>query len=243
MESLRSQMEQQCRKNADDISKYKAHISDLTSRYWDVGEKLLAETQEKQLALKELERFKGQPQHQQSKMKLKQQVEATTMEVTQSRHKTARWEIFIFIFMWTLWILLSEFIIILSRVIKKTRFWGNQLLFHFLNLHVEKKLEKAVACMIIFNTASTMTNLSLNSQNPFKNKLIATNQVSKIYKCICRQLLEYGQPVLFNCNNPAKENIRIAETTALRRLTKIRHPNNPLHNPSNALLSAKFARS
>ena len=49
---------------------------------------------------------------------------------------------------------------------KKTRFWGNQLLFHFLNLHVEKKiLAKAVACTMIFNTASTMTNLSLNRQN------------------------------------------------------------------------------
>ena len=40
------------------------------------------------------------------------------------------------------------------------------MLFHFLNLHVDKKtLAKAVACTMIFNTASTMTNLSLNSQN------------------------------------------------------------------------------
>ena len=40
------------------------------------------------------------------------------------------------------------------------------MLFDFLNLYVEKKiLVKAVACMMIFNTASTMTNLSLNSQN------------------------------------------------------------------------------
>ena len=52
-------------------------------------------------------------------------------------------------------------------------------------------------------------------------------------------LLEYGHPILLNCNNPAKENIRIAETTALRRLTKITHPNNPLHNPLNILLYAK----
>ena len=29
----------------------------------------------------------------------------------------------------------------------------------------KKRLENAVACTIIFNTASTMTNLSLNSQN------------------------------------------------------------------------------
>ena len=40
------------------------------------------------------------------------------------------------------------------------------MLFDFLNLHAEKKtLAKAVACTMIFNTASTMTNLSLNSQN------------------------------------------------------------------------------
>ena len=38
--------------------------------------------------------------------------------------------------------------------------------FHFLNLYVEKKrLAKAVACTMIFNTASTMTNLPLNRQN------------------------------------------------------------------------------
>ena len=43
---------------------------------------------------------------------------------------------------------------------------GNQLLFHFLNFYVEKKtFAKAVACTMIFNTASWMTNLSLNSQN------------------------------------------------------------------------------
>ena len=40
------------------------------------------------------------------------------------------------------------------------------MLFDFLNLYVEKKtLAKAVACTMIFNTASTMTNLALNSQN------------------------------------------------------------------------------
>ena len=49
---------------------------------------------------------------------------------------------------------------------KKAQFWGNLLLFDFLNLYVEKKtLAKAVACTMIFNTASAMTNLSLNSQN------------------------------------------------------------------------------
>ena len=40
------------------------------------------------------------------------------------------------------------------------------MLFDFSNLYVEEKtLAKAMACTMIFNTASTMTNLSLNSQN------------------------------------------------------------------------------
>ena len=40
------------------------------------------------------------------------------------------------------------------------------MLFYFLNLYVEKiTLPKVVVCTMIFNTASTMTNLSLNSQN------------------------------------------------------------------------------
>ena len=40
------------------------------------------------------------------------------------------------------------------------------MLFDFLNLYIEKKtLAKAVACTTIFNTASTMTNSSVNSRN------------------------------------------------------------------------------
>ena len=46
-----------------------------------------------------------------------------------------------------------------TRVVQKTQFLGNQLLFYFLNLYVEKKtLTKAVACTMIFNNASTMKN-------------------------------------------------------------------------------------
>ena len=49
--------------------------------------------------------------------------------------------------------------------LKKTR-WDNQLLFHFWNFYVEKMiLAKAVAYTIVFNTASTITNLFLNSQD------------------------------------------------------------------------------
>ena len=57
-----------------------------------------------------------------------------------------------------------------TRVVKKTWFWGNQLLFEFLILYVERKhLAKAVAFTMIINTASTMTNSSLSSK---KNRLL-----------------------------------------------------------------------
>lgn len=77
VEVLRGQMEQQCRKYTEDIAKYKAHISDLSSRYWDVGEKLLAETQEKQAVLQQLQQ-------------LKEQQQGAIAEASQSRQKTAR---------------------------------------------------------------------------------------------------------------------------------------------------------
>lgn len=83
MESLKIQTEQQCRKYAEDIAKYKAHISDLSSRYWDVGEKLLAESQEKQVALQEIQKLKELRQHQDANAEIREQV-------VHSRQKTAR---------------------------------------------------------------------------------------------------------------------------------------------------------
>lgn len=56
---------------------------------------------------------------------------------------------------------------------------------------------------------------------------------------ICRPLLEYANVLLLNCKNPAKNNIEVAERSSLRIITKIRHPNNPIHNPSNTLLYEK----
>lgn len=48
--------------------------------------------------------------------------------------------------------------------------------------------------------------------------------------------MEYGHPILLNCRRPAQNNIQIAERTSLRKITKIRHPDNPLHNPPNEML-------
>ena len=85
-----------------------------------------------------------------------------------------------------------------TRVVKKTRFWGNQLLFHFLNLYVEKKtLAKAVAFTMIFNTVSTMTNLSLNSQN-------------RLFSCS-----EVGLLIRFLLFHPIKISFMIPEACAI----------------------------
>ncbi|XP_050518402.1 uncharacterized protein LOC126892762 [Diabrotica virgifera virgifera] len=49
-------------------------------------------------------------------------------------------------------------------------------------------------------------------------------------------MLEYGSAIFYNSKGPAKNNIKVAETTSLRQITRMRHPDNPLHNPSNRML-------
>lgn len=56
---------------------------------------------------------------------------------------------------------------------------------------------------------------------------------------ICRPMLEYGSTIFYNSKGPAKNNIKVAETTSLRQITRMRHPDNPLHNPSNRMLYEK----
>ncbi|XP_044764200.1 uncharacterized protein LOC123320825 [Coccinella septempunctata] len=53
---------------------------------------------------------------------------------------------------------------------------------------------------------------------------------------ICRPLLEYGHTIFQNTSESTLKNLEVAERTCLRKITKIRHPNNPLHNPPNQLL-------
>lgn len=70
----------------------------------------------------------------------------------------------------------------------------------------------------------------------YKNEGISKKTAAHIYKSICRPILEYGHPLFLNVRKPAIKNINVAETSALRIITKYRHPTNPLHNPPNALL-------
>lgn len=70
----------------------------------------------------------------------------------------------------------------------------------------------------------------------YKDKGISKKTAAHIYKTICRPLLEYMHPMYLNCRRPALKNIEVGETSSVRIITKVRHPNNPLHNPSNAFL-------
>lgn len=73
----------------------------------------------------------------------------------------------------------------------------------------------------------------------YKNKGINISVASKIYKSICRPMIEYGHTLYLNCRKTALKNIQVAETSSLRVITKIRHPANPLYHPSNELLYNK----
>lgn len=68
---------------------------------------------------------------------------------------------------------------------------------------------------------------------------ISPTTAGKIYKSICRPIIEYAHPILMNCRKGVMKTLQTSETAALRYLTKMRHPENPLHNPPNTLLYSR----
>lgn len=48
LNAQKQKMEEMCRKHAEEIKKYKDHVTKLSSEFWDVGEKLLVEKQQKE---------------------------------------------------------------------------------------------------------------------------------------------------------------------------------------------------
>ncbi|XP_076291563.1 mushroom body defect isoform X2 [Lasioglossum baleicum] len=68
LELLQRKMGVQCRKQADELSQYKAHVATMSSQLWDVGEKLLSERQEKEKLQKQLNELKAKCQHMDQKM-------------------------------------------------------------------------------------------------------------------------------------------------------------------------------
>ena len=75
----------------------------------------------------------------------------------------------------------------------------------------------------------------------YKNEGISTQNAAKIYKSICRPLLEFGHTLYLNCRKYIRKTIQVAETSALRVITKIRHPRNPMHKPSKTMKSIFFS--
>ncbi|RLU22505.1 hypothetical protein DMN91_004783 [Ooceraea biroi] len=84
-EKLQTQMEAMCQKQREELNRYKAHVSDLSSQLWNVGEKLLIEQQQKQEALQRLKEL-------QSKLK-KDEVDQPVSIISRKICKTERQEI------------------------------------------------------------------------------------------------------------------------------------------------------
>uniref|UniRef100_A0A6P7H843 Uncharacterized protein LOC114348361 n=1 Tax=Diabrotica virgifera virgifera TaxID=50390 RepID=A0A6P7H843_DIAVI len=103
----------------------------------------------------------------------------------------------------------------------------------YLGIEIDNKLKfnhhTAVIKRKIVTRAKHFRNLT------YKNEGIAIETAANIYKMICRPMLEYGSAIFYNSKGPAKNNIKVAETTSLRQITRMRHPDNPLHNPSNRM--------
>ena len=84
------------------------------------------------------------------------------------------------------------------------------MLFRFLNLYVEKKtVEKAVACTMIFNAASMMTNLFLNHQN----RLFLCSGIGLLIVLVFHAIkLNFVKPetcaIIFNSASPANKFIK-----------------------------------
>lgn len=74
-------MESMCQKQREDINKYKAHVGELSSQLWSVGEKLLIEQQQKQDAMQRLKELQ---------IKIKE-AETSQQQVSTVSHRTTRY--------------------------------------------------------------------------------------------------------------------------------------------------------
>lgn len=94
--------------------------------------------------------------------------------------------------------------------------------------------------MHVNSTKQTAINRAMHFRSlTYRDYCIGVETASKIYSMICRPLLEYGHQILGQCNKSISKIIGVAERTSLRKITKMRHPNNPLHNPANDYLYEK----
>lgn len=104
----------------------------------------------------------------------------------------------------------------------------------YLGIHVDNKLNFKHHMKV--QKKAAITRAGHFRSLTYKNLGINIKTASSIYKMICRPLLDYGGIIFSNATKTCLNNLEIAERTCLRKITKLRHPNNPLHNPSNTLL-------
>lgn len=70
----------------------------------------------------------------------------------------------------------------------------------------------------------------------FRQLGLSRKHATLTYKVLCRPLLDYGAILFTTCSPNTLKIISTAETTALRTITRLRHPQNILWNPSNQSL-------
>lgn len=104
----------------------------------------------------------------------------------------------------------------------------------YLGVHIDNKLNFKHHTNIL--KRKTVSRAKYFRGLTYKQKGVNLSTATKIYKSICRPLLEYGHTIFLNVRNSSLKSLQVAETSSLRVITKLRHPLNPLHHPSNQLL-------
>lgn len=111
---------------------------------------------------------------------------------------------------------------------------NNQIAVKYLGITLDNKLNFKQQSQVM--KKQCISRAKFFSALTYRKSGISVKTASCIYKSICRPLLVYAHPLYLSCLKTPLKNINTAETSSLRIITKMRHPQNPLHNPSNDLL-------
>lgn len=104
----------------------------------------------------------------------------------------------------------------------------------YLGIHLDSKLNFNLHAKLM--KTKMITRAKHFRSLTYKNNGIQPETAIKIYKMICRPIIEYAFLIYLNCKKTTVGKLEVAERSSLRIITKMRHPDNPLHNPSNQLL-------
>ena len=102
----------------------------------------------------------------------------------------------------------------------------------YLGIQIDQKLNLSLQANYV--KQGTILRAGLFRKLSYKNQCINHQTASRIYKTLCRPLIDYGSILFVNKNTKSiLKKLEVAETSSLRKISKMRHINNPLHNPSN----------